>query len=50
MNELTEIGNNFMIRHTEVVKPAVDDPNQIDYLFHGMFSSMRLLKATGRGG
>jgi hypothetical protein len=51
MMELTEIGNNFMIRHTEVGKTPVDDPDQIDYLFHRIFSSIRLiLKATGRGG
>jgi hypothetical protein len=51
MVELTEIGNKFMIRHTEVGKIPVDDPDQIDYLFHRIFSSIRLLlKATGRGG
>jgi len=48
---LTEIGNTFMIRHTEVGKTPVEDPDQIDYLFHRIFSSIRLLlKATGRGG
>ena len=51
LRELTEIGNNFMIRHTEVGKTPVEDANQIDYLFHRMFSSIRLLlKATDRGG
>jgi hypothetical protein len=51
MAELTDIGNNFMIRHTEVGKPPIDDPNQIDYAFHRMFSTLRLLlRATGRGG
>lgn len=51
LKELTEIGNNFMIRHTEVGKTPVEDADQIDYLFHRMFSSIRLLlKATGRGG
>jgi hypothetical protein len=51
LKELTEIGNNFMIRHTEVGKTPVEDADQIDYLFHRMFSSIRLLlRATGRGG
>jgi hypothetical protein len=51
LKELTEIGNNFMIRHTEVGKPPIDDADQVDYLFHRMFASIRLLlKATGRGG
>jgi hypothetical protein len=51
LKELTEIGNNFMIRHTEVGKPPIDDADQVDHLFHRMFASIRLLlKATGRGG
>lgn len=48
--ELTEIGNTFMIRHTETDKiPIVESP-QVDYFFHRMFAMVRLLlRATGRG-
>ncbi len=48
---LTEIGNTFMIRHTEVNKVPIVESSQIDYLFSRMFALTRLLlKATGRGG
>ena len=48
--ELTEIGNTFMIRHTEVDKVPIVDSHHIDYLFQRMFSIIRLLlKAGGRG-
>ena len=48
---LTEIGNKFMIRHTEVGKVPIVESTQVDYLFHRMFAAIRLLlKATGRGG
>ena len=33
---LTEIGNNFQIRHLK--KIAIEDTNEIDYLFYRMFS------------
>lgn len=49
--QLTEIGNNFMIRHTETDKVPIVDSTQVDYLFHRMFSLVRLiLRATGRTG
>lgn len=49
--ELNFIGNNLMIRHTEVGKPPISDSAQVDYLFHRMFSIIRLLlKSSGRGG
>lgn len=49
--ELTEISNTFMIRHTETDKVPVIDSAQVDYLFHRMFSIIRLLlKQSGRGG
>ena len=39
-----------MIRHTEVDKVPIVDSHHIDYLFHRMFSIIRLLlKAGGRG-
>jgi hypothetical protein len=49
--ELNFIGNNLMIRHTEVGKPPIAESAQVDYLFHRMFSMIRLLiKSSGRGG
>ena len=48
--ELTSIGNTFMIRHTETGKIPIVDSVQIDYFFHRMFAMVRLvLRATGRG-
>jgi hypothetical protein len=48
--ELTEIGNTFMIRHTETDKIPVVESAQVDYFFHRMFAMVRLLlRATGRG-
>jgi hypothetical protein len=49
--ELTEIGNKFMIRHTETDKTPIEESVHVDYLFHRMFSLIRmLLKASGRSG
>jgi len=49
--ELTEIGNTFMIRHTETNKIPITDSAEVDYLFHRMFAMIRLiLRASGRGG
>ena len=49
--ELTEIGNNFMIRHTETTKTPINESAHVDYLFHRMFAIIRLLlKMSGRGG
>ena len=49
--ELNFIGNNLMIRHTELGKPPVTESAQVDYLFHRMFAMIRLLlKSSGRGG
>jgi hypothetical protein len=48
---LTKIGNTFCIRHFETDKEPLREPDQIDALFHRMFSFLRLvLKRTGRGG
>lgn len=41
--ELTAIGNQFMIRHTETNKVPVGDSDQVDYLFHRMFSLIWLI-------
>ena len=47
---LTEIGNRLRIRHSETTQEAVQTLEQIDYLFHRMFSFVRLvLRATRRG-
>lgn len=49
--ELTSIGNSFMIRHSEVGKIPIQDPNHVDYLFHRMFSIIYLLlKSVPRSG
>jgi hypothetical protein len=46
--ELTDIGNDFFIRHTEVTKIPITESVHVDYLFHRMFSLIRmLLKANG---
>lgn len=47
--ELTRIGNNFMIRHTEVGKIPITESEQVDYLFHRLFSLiLLLLRKSGR--
>ena len=49
--EITRIGNEFRIRHSETDKTPVERSEDIDYLFHRMFALIRLiLKATSRGG
>jgi hypothetical protein len=51
MAELTEIGNTYMIRHTEVGKKPITKSEQVDYFFQRMFGVVRLLlRGTGRGG
>jgi hypothetical protein len=48
---LTGIGNKLMIRHTETDKEPIAKSAHVDYLFHRMFSLLRLLlKSSGRGG
>jgi hypothetical protein len=48
---LTDIGNKYMIRHTEVGKIPIQTVEQMDYFFHRMFALISLLlRATGRGG
>jgi hypothetical protein len=41
--QLTAIGNNFMIRHTEVTKTPITESIHVDYLFHRLFSLIRML-------
>ena len=50
-HELTKIGNTLRIRHAETDKEPLYGPEQVDCLFHRMFSFIRLvLRATNRGG
>lgn len=49
--QLTDIGNNFMIRHTEVTKVPITDDEHVDLLFHRLFALIRLLlRKSNRGG
>jgi hypothetical protein len=49
--ELTAIGNNLQIRHFETSQEKLEHAEEVDYLFHRMFSFIRLvLRATGREG
>ena len=49
--ELTDIGNKFMIRHSEKDRHQLEDDRHVDYLFHRMFSLVYLLlDGTGRVG
>lgn len=41
--ELTKIGNDLQIRHTEVGKERVGMSEHIDYLFHRLFSLIRVI-------
>lgn len=41
--ELTRIGNQFMIRHTETNQVAIASNDQVDYLFHRMYALVHLL-------
>ena len=44
--ELTSIGNNFHIRHSEITKTEITNDAHIDYLFHRLFSMIHLLLRT----
>jgi hypothetical protein len=49
--ELTAIGNNLQIRHFETTQEKLERPEEVDYLFHRMFSFIRVvLRTTGREG
>jgi len=48
---LTNIGNDFAIRHTEKNKIIISEPEFLDYLFHRLFALIQmLLRRTNRGG
>jgi hypothetical protein len=44
--ELTAVGNNFMIRHTETTKIPIASSDHVDYLFQRMFAIIYLLLRT----
>jgi len=46
--KLTDIGNSFHIRHSEVTQTAIQDPSHLDYLFHRLLSMIILLIKTKR--
>ena len=41
--ELTSVGNNFEIRHTETYQTPLEKQEHIDYLFHRLFSLVWLM-------
>jgi len=41
--ELTDVGNNLMIRHTETTKTPITSSAHVDYLFHRMFAFIYLV-------
>lgn len=45
---LTNIGNSFHIRHTEVSQTAITDSAHIDYLFHRLYCMVQLLLSKRR--
>jgi hypothetical protein len=48
---LTDAGNAFQIRHSEVSQVPLRVNEHVDYMFHRMFALVRLLlRTTGRGG
>lgn len=47
--QLTDIGNKFMIRHSEVGKVPIIEPRHVDYLFQRLHAAIwLLLQASGR--
>jgi len=48
---LTNLGNDFAIRHTETDKVIISESEYLDYLFHRLFALIQmLLRRTGRSG
>jgi len=47
---LTDIGNDYRIRHSEKTKIPIESSLQIDYLFHRLFSMIHLLISVTKGG
>jgi len=48
--ELTRLGNDLQIRHSETSREPVSQSSHVDYLFHRLFALVSvILKAEGRG-
>jgi hypothetical protein len=45
--ELTHIGNNFLIRHTETTKVPISEPDHVYYLFHRLLALINVLITGG---
>lgn len=45
--QLTDIGNKFMIRYSEVGKVPITEPRQVDYLFQRLHAAIWLLLSAG---
>ena len=46
--ELTDIGNTFMIRHSETNKVLIDESEHLDYLFHRLFALILMILRVRR--
>ncbi len=46
--ELTDIGNNFMIRHSETGKVPIKETEHVDYLFHRLFALVIMILRVSR--
>lgn len=46
--ELTDIGNSFMIRHSETDKVPIKETEHVDYLFHRMFALIFMILRVRR--
>ena len=46
--ELTNIGNTFMIRHSETEKVPIKESEHVDYLFHRMFALILMILRVWR--
>lgn len=44
--ELTSIGNNFQIRHSEANQEKITENKHVDYLFHRLFSFIQMILRT----
>jgi AbiJ N-terminal domain 4 len=47
--ELTAIGNNLQIRHSETSQERIARMQQVDYLFHRLFALIRVILRTNAG-
>jgi len=43
---LTEIGNNFLIRHSETTRTPIEADSHVDYLFHRLFALIWMVLKT----